>query len=159
MRKIILSVVILLSSFLNLTGQNLQDSITVKKKIITVFQQNNVLLTPRQLFEILESDPATHAELKPAKLNYHFGNVFAFSGASLICWSLIVATVSGDPDWTLIGIGAGLCAIAVPFSIGFVRHTKDAVLIYNRSLGFSTETNASIAITLATRGVGVRINF
>ncbi|MCU0378749.1 MAG: hypothetical protein MUC78_10875 [Bacteroidales bacterium] len=158
MRQAVLSV-ILLSSFLNLSGQNLQDSITVKKKIITVFLQNNVLLTPRQLFEIIESDPATHEELKPAKINYHLGNVFAFSGASLICWSLIGATVYGDPNWTLIGVGAGLCAVSVPFSIGYTRYMKNAIMIFNGGLEFSYEKNIYVTFTLAYNGVGVQIYF
>jgi hypothetical protein len=157
MKKLLLPLLfmlIALSSF----GQYQSDSIQVRKALGTIYLQHGKRLRPNQLLDITYSNPDAYNEMKIAKSNYDAGAIFGFAGGFLIGWSIGGAIGGQDFDWTLAGVGAGLTAISIPFSVAFTRHAKKAVKIYNdglKSVGYHPE----LRIGLNSNGVGLSMVF
>jgi hypothetical protein len=93
--------------------------------------QGGVVLKPKQVLGIMESNPAAFAEFKKAKSNNDAAQVIGFIGGALVGWPLGSALGGGDPNWALAGAGAGLILISIPMSSGYKKHATKAVELYN----------------------------
>ncbi len=144
---------------LSLLSQNPADSIQVKKRLGTVFQQNGKNLTPRQLVNITQANQEAYSEMRIAKRNYDFGYIIGFSGGFLVGWPIGTSLGGGDPNWTLAAIGAGLIVVSIPFSTGYTKHAKKAVAIYNKSLKTSYLSKPELRIGLTYNGIGLKCTF
>lgn len=153
-RLIIIS--ILLVSFSQIFAQNQTDTIEVKK---TVFKQNGKILKTRQLLEITKINQEAYKEMKIAKSNYDAGNVFGFLGGFMVGYPIGTAIGGGDANWTLAGIGAGLIIIAIPFSIAYSKHAKNAVKIYNNGLLKTESRKIDFNFGFTCDGIGIRMTF
>ncbi len=140
-------------------GQSSSDTIVVKKKLGTVFQQNGKNLTPRSLLEITQSNSEAYEEMKIAKSNYDVGYVIGFAGGFLVGWPLGTVIAGGEPNWTLAGIGAGIIVISIPFSSAYTKHAKNAVRIYNNGLRQTGLNNVEFKLGLTCNGLGLKIIF
>ena len=145
--------------FCNVFGQSVSDTITVKKAIGTVFQQNGKNLAPRDLLKITEANPEAYNEMKIAKSNNDAASVFGFIGGALIGWPIGTAIAGGEPNWALAGIGVGVIVIAIPFSTAYTKHAKNAVRIYNEGLKQTLINKTEFKFGLLSYGIGVGINF
>ena len=157
MKQIIFA--IMLFSCMSLTGQTQSDSIVVKKRLGTVFQQNDKYLTPKQLLTITQSNQEAFEEMKMAKKNYDVGYIFGCAGGFLIGWPIGTALAGGDANWTLAAVGAGLAAISIPFTLGYTKHAKNAVRFYNEGLKYSYLNETKPKIVLTYNGIGIQIHF
>ena len=113
-------------------AQNQTDSITVKKK--GVYLQNGKILKPKELLEITKNNPEAYALMKKAQTNYAFANVFSFTGGFMIGWQLGSLIGGGEANWGVAGAGAGTILIAIPFSSAYIKHSQNAVDLYNADL-------------------------
>lgn len=95
--------------------------------------------------------------MKVAKSNSDVAGVFGLAGGFLIGWPLGSLVGGRDPNWALVGIGAGLIAIGIPFSGSAVRHAKESVRIYNEGLP-TIGINHEMEINLGFKGNGVAFN-
>lgn len=158
-RITLISFVIFFLNVSSIFGQNQPDSIHIKKKLGTVFIQNNKKLTPKQLLDITKMDPEAYKEMKLAKLNYNIGNIFGCAGGFLVGWQLGTTIAGGKPNWTLAGIGAGLIVVSIPFSTLYTQHTKHAVGIYNNGLKQMGFRKIDFKIGLICNGIGIKTTF
>jgi hypothetical protein len=94
-----------------------------------------------------------------AKKNYDAGAVFSFVGGFMVGWPCGTALAGGDPEWALAGVGAGLIAISIPFSTAYVKHTKNAVSLYNDGLTSVKEDVAQIKFGMTNGGIGLKVTF
>ena len=156
-RLIILT--ILLVSFSQLFAQNQIDTIEVKKALLTVFKQNNKVLTPRQLLKITQINQEAYKEMKMAESNFDAVVVCGFIGGFMVVYPLGTAIASGDANWTLAGIGLGLIAASVPFSVAYSKHAKNGVRIYNNGLLKTESKKIDFNLGLTSNGIGIRITF
>ncbi|MBS4062741.1 MAG: hypothetical protein KG029_20265 [Bacteroidetes bacterium] len=140
-------------------GQSKSDTIEIKKTLGTVFQQQGKNLTPRQLLEITQSNAEAYKAMKTAKSNYDISSVFGFAGGFLVGWPLGTAIGGGKPNWTLAGIGAGLIAVSIPFTVAYTKHAKTAVNLHNNGLRSTGLSNAGLKLGLTSNGVGVTVKF
>lgn len=132
-KKLTLLFIAVLILFTNLTfGQNQTDSITFKKK--GIYLQNGKILKPKQLLEITKDNPEAYALMKKAQTNYAFANVFSFTGGFIVGWQLGSLVGGGEPNWGVAGAGVGVVLIAIPFSSAYIKHSQNAVDLYNASL-------------------------
>ncbi|HZY80311.1 MAG TPA: hypothetical protein VFE50_12355 [Cyclobacteriaceae bacterium] len=112
-------------------AQTVADTIEVRKK---QFRQDGRPLKPKQLMNIMSTNPEALQEMKIAKKNADAANVFGFIGGALIGWPLGTAAGGGKPNWGLAAAGVGVLLVAIPFGTSYTRHARTAVDIYNRDL-------------------------
>jgi hypothetical protein len=158
MKKVFIIGIFLFSCF-QLFAQSPADSIEVKKGMGTVFRQNGRNLTPRQLLDITQSNPAAHQEMKAAKTNYDVGYVLGFAGGLFVGWPLGSAIAGGDPNWTLMGVGAGLIGLSVPFSTAYNKHAKNAARLYNGGSSPSGMNKVEFRFGMTGTGIGLNMAF
>lgn len=152
----------ILSFIFILSGINVQaqsDSIQIKKKLGTVFQQNGKNLTVGKMLKIMETNPEAYSEMKKANTNYTFGMIFSGAGGFLVGWPIGTYLGGGDPDWVLAAVGAGLIVAGITITTGFTKHAKNAVTIYNRGLRSQTKNIPEMTLNIAPNGIGFRISF
>jgi hypothetical protein len=89
------------------------------------------LVKPKQVLELMKEDPEAYKEFKQAKSNYDAGQVIGFAGGFLIGWPLGTALGGGDPQWGLMGGGAALVLLSIPLQVGYKKHARKAIDIYN----------------------------
>ncbi len=145
--------------FLNVSfvfGQTKSDTILIKRN---TFLQYNHRLTPKDLFEIAETNPDANKETQKAKWNHFFGVIFAYSGGALIGFPIGTALGGGDPIWAMAGVGVGLVLVAIPFSIAYNKHIKKAVRIYNNGLKKIGINKIDYNIGITRNGLGVKMRF
>lgn len=160
MKKLFFSIIAILSICYNTTfGQSLSDTIQIKKRVGTVFIQNGEPLTPKRLLAITTINPTAYQEMKIAKTNYDIGTAFSFAGGFLVGWPLGTALGGGDPIWALVGVGAGLIALSIPFGTAYTQHAKKAVNLYNNDLHKTASRNVDFNFGLTANGIGLNIAF
>lgn len=114
------------------TVKNELDTIEVKKVALgIVFRKKGKNLKPRELLEITYPNSQAYHEMKIAKTNFDFNNVFGVIGGFLVGWPLGTAIGGGKPNWSLAAVGAAFIGIEIPFAKAYNKHAKNAVRIYN----------------------------
>jgi hypothetical protein len=113
-----------------------KDSIYVVKKMATVFMKDGKYLQPKDLLALTKSNPDAYKEMKRAKLNYDFAFGLGYIGGGFIGFPIGYAlTGTKKINWVPFLIGAGaFIGASIPFNRAYIRHTKNAVEIYNSSL-------------------------
>lgn len=140
-------------------GQNQTDSITLRKKTGTIYVQNGKILTPKQLLAITKVNPEAYSLMKKAKSNYDAANVFSFAGGFLIGWQVGAAIGGRDANWGVAGLGAGLVVVAIPFSVAYSKHVKNAVSNYNNGLSQAGLRKINFSTGLCAHGIGLKVTF
>jgi hypothetical protein len=158
MKKALLLLVVLLS-FTQVFAQSRPDSIEVKKGFSTVFRQHGQNLTPKQLLAATQSNPEAYKEMKIAKGKADVSSALGFAGGMLVGWPLGSAIGGGDPNWTLAGVGAGLIAVSIPFSVAYNKHANNAINTYNQSNPQAFLPSHEIKFGFTGNGVGVNLKF
>ena len=149
----------LVITFGNVFGQHRTDSIETVKSFGTHFWYNNKKLSMKELVQTTQSNPEALREIKAAKSNYAVSSVLGFAGGFLIGWPIGTALAGGEPKWALAGVGAGLFAVSIPFTSGYVKHAKKGVALYNRGLKQAALKKTDIRVGLAYNGFRVKIMF
>ncbi len=158
MRKI-LFIGILLFTIVNSFGQNTKDSIEIRSGFSTTFRQNGKLLTPKQMLDVTLLNSQAHEEMVYAKTNYDIGSVFAACGGFLIGWPCGTYLGGGKPNWNLALGGASLCLLTIPFNSAYIRHAKNAAIIYNSGLKRTSFNSINIQYGFTSEGIGITLKF
>ncbi|AKQ45951.1 hypothetical protein TH63_10330 [Rufibacter radiotolerans] len=158
MKKVVLLCFVLLS-FTQVFAQSRPDSIEVRKGFSTVYRQHGQNLTPKQLLAATQSNPEAYKQMKIAKGKADVSSVLGFAGGMLVGWPLGSAIGGGEPNWTLAGVGAGLIAVGIPFSVSYAKHTNNAISIYNQSAPQALIPSHEIKFGFTGNGVGMHLKF
>jgi hypothetical protein len=128
------------------TAQEETGDLQMKKSFWgTKFISDGHQLKPKQVLQLMESNPEAYAEFKKAKTNYDVANVFGFIGGFMIGFPLGTAAGGGDPEWGLAAGGAAVVLVAIPFSVAFTKRAKHAVDLYNGNTGGSPTSGLYIS--------------
>ncbi|KFF73925.1 hypothetical protein HX13_15335 [Chryseobacterium sp. P1-3] len=103
------------------------------------------------------------AYVRRARTNKTIGEVFAFSGGFCMGYGLFQALAGskypGDNNksrgWTMVGIGAGIVGIGLPFALSVNKNLIKAVDIENGTPPHTGQLNMNIG----TNGIGLSYNF
>ena len=95
------------------------------------FEMDTLVLSPKQVLNILKTNPVAFEEFKKAKANYNIAGVLGFAGGLLIGFPIGTAVVGGDPEWSLAIGGAGLILASIPFNRAFKGRAFGALELYN----------------------------
>jgi hypothetical protein len=98
------------------------------------FEMGTLVLSPKQVLEILKVEPAAYEEFKRAKVNYNVAGVMGFSGAFLIALPVVSAIAGGDPEWGFVAGGAALILGSIHFNRTFKGLAFNALELYNSKL-------------------------
>jgi len=115
----------------------------------------------KDLVKIMESNKQSYDFIKKAQSNNTMALFFGCTGGYLVGWPIGTAMGGGEPNWTLVGIGAGLIAISIPFSSGANKNTKQAMELYNSSLNSTSfyEFKPEFKFLANANGIGLSMNF
>jgi hypothetical protein len=151
----------LLMAFASLAtfAQNSTDPITIEKKWRTVFLQNGQTVSPRQLVDITSVNPDAYRVMKLAKSNHDASMMFGSLGVFFIAMPIGASVFSYDPNWAMAGIGAGLVAVAIPFSVKYTKQAKSAVSLYNGGLKATSQGSVVFNMAFSSNGLGLRMTF
>ena len=97
--------------------------------------------------------------MKIAKSKYDTGTIFGFAGGFLIGWPIGTAVTGGDPEWVLVGVGAGLILVSIPFSISYNKHAKSAVIRYNSIQSPEESNEVDLKFGFTNNGIRIRMIF
>lgn len=155
MKSSLLTLLLLICSVAIAQAQTSDDAIEVRKN---QFRKNGRNLKPKELLNLMSTNPEALKEMTIAKKNADVANVFGFIGGFMIGWPLGSAVAGGKPNWALAGAGVGVVLIAVPFSLKYTRHAKAAVAIYNRDAK-QPAARVNVRIGISPTGGSLKITF
>lgn len=158
MKKLLLSFILTLFMS-NGFSQTQQDTITIKKSLGTVYIQNGKMLKPKQLLELTKSNPVAYEAMLKAKKNQVPAAIFGSIGGFCIGYPLGAAISGSDMNWTLLGVGAALTVISIPFSSAYNKNTSTAVKAYNEGLQKLSYKKVRLESMLSLRGLGLKATF
>jgi len=96
------------------------------------FEMDTLVLSPKQVLEILKAEPLAYEEFKQAKINYNVAGVLGFTGGVLIGIPIGTAIAGGDPEWGLAAGGAALILGSIHFNRIFKGRAFNALELYNK---------------------------
>ncbi len=96
------------------------------------FEMDTLVLSPKQVLEILKEEPLAYEEFKQAKVNYNIAGVLGFTGGVLIGIPIGTAIAGGDPEWGLAAGGAALILGSIHFNRVFKGRAFSALELYNK---------------------------
>lgn len=161
MKQIAITIVLLLASCTLGYSQSNTDTIRMQKVFGGYkFYQGNQRLSVKQMVKTMETNEEALSLMKSAQSNYITANIMGFAGGFMIGWPIGAALGGGDPNWLMAGIGAGIIAASIPFSIKFNKKTKKAIATYNTAPQRHTFLdNTSLHLSTTTHGLGLVLRF
>lgn len=146
--------------FASVSAHSQSDSIVVEKRMGEVYYYQGKRVNPNKMLEVMNANPEAYALMKKAQTNYSVGNVFGFAGGFCLGYGLVSLITGDDTDWTLLGVGAGLIGISIPFSVAYSKNAKEAVRLYNSGLIKSPPPKrVELSFELAYNLIGLKLRF
>lgn len=139
------------------------DTITIKKKALgTVFEFKGKTLSLKRLEKMVAKDAEATAIYRKGKNNGTVASIFSFAGGFVIGYDLGRAIGSNTKmDGATVGVGVGLIAIGVPFSIIAQKHLKNSVRTYNANKRKTAclHFEPDLYLGFTANGIGLRVRF
>jgi hypothetical protein len=161
MKKLTISLIVLLISFTTAFGQTSNDSITLKK-VVGGYQffykqkRQNI----NQLVKIMEPDQQARDQMLAAQATNTLATIISCAGGFMVGWPIGTYIGGGKPNWVLAGIGAGLIVVSIPISQKFCRQSKEAVDTYNSGLSPTTFRDRNeLKFSVTGNGATVTLRF
>ncbi len=126
------------------------------------FTQNGSLMSFGDVVRALNNNTEAYQLAKSARSNYILSQIIGSTGGFLIGWPLGTALSGDKPNWTLLGIGAGLVVISIPIEISSNKKIKKALNIYNAGLDKKTTLNyfkPQYHLVFNDKGFGLALRF
>jgi hypothetical protein len=96
------------------------------------YEMDSLILSPKQVLEVLKDNSVAFEEFKRAKVNYNVAGVLGFTGGVLIGFPIGTAIAGGDPEWGLAAGGVGLILASIPFNRAYKGRAFGAIELYNK---------------------------
>jgi len=114
------------------------------------FEMDTLVLSPKQVLQVLKTEPLAYEKFKRAKANYNAAGILGFAGGLLIGLPIGTAIGGGNPEWGLAAAGGVLVMGSFSLTAVFRSHAFEAVELYNGK-------TARIKPQVQFCGIGVRI--
>jgi hypothetical protein len=95
------------------------------------FELDTLVLSPKQVLQILKVEPLAYEKFKRAKANYNAAGVLGFVGGILVFVPIGTAIAGGNPEWGLAAGGAVLVLGSLTLTRIFRSHAFEAIELYN----------------------------
>lgn len=138
-----------------------RDTIQIKKSTLgTIYLKDKQVLNDNKLFDIISRNPETRPEIQLAKTNGVFASIFGGAGGFIFGYQLGTSYRRTSPNWGALSAAIALTGIAIPLEIARVKHTKKAVLIYNRGMfDQSNKNKLEYHLGISNNGLSLKISF
>lgn len=125
------------------------------------YTQNGKTLTAGELRNQMNTNAESAELMRKAQVNNTFATIFGAAGGALVGYPIGTAIGGGDANWTLAGVGAGLVAVAIPFSISANKRSKEAIDIYNYRINTKEDLaqQPQFQIISNSTGIGLALQF
>jgi hypothetical protein len=89
------------------------------------FEMDTLVLSPKQVLQVLKIEPLAYEKFKRAKANYDVAGALGFAGGLLVGFPIGTAIAGGNPEWGMAIVGS--------FSLNsvFRSHAFEAIELYN----------------------------
>jgi len=161
MKRIVITLLLLAGIVTLSLGQSPNDSITMKR----VFGGHQFIyrgsqLEVKQLLDVMKLNEVAHKQIKSAKTNDAVSNVISSAGAFMVGWTLGDLAWGRDPNNAVLGVGVGLIAVSIPFSIISTKKAKQAVATWNNGLRTSSQpVKSELKLSMTGNGFGLTFRF
>lgn len=95
------------------------------------FEMDTLVLSPKQVLQVLKAEPLAYEKFKRAKANYNAAGILGFAGGVLIGLPIGTAIGGGNPEWGLAAAGGVLVLGSFSLNSIFRSHAFEAVELYN----------------------------
>lgn len=142
-------------------AQSMSDQITVKEKNLTTeYYLEGRLLTAKQLKLELSKVPEADGLFHRSKTHQTVSIIAGGAGGFLLGYELVGVLSGNDVNWSVIGIGAGLMAVSIPFSIRSKVLLKESIYAYNQSPGRRSSSVLKLKVWVSvSNGAGLTLTF
>jgi len=157
-KTLIIIFITILSTFSLASAQK----ISVEKRGKNDVYTSNVSkkLSYKELSVKMKSNEEAYKLISQARANSNFIKGAGFVGGFLIGWPIGTFLRGDDPKWAMAGAGLGVILITAPLAKGVREKTKEAVDIYNNSLGFDyQEDKPQFYVVTNKNGIGLSMKF
>ncbi|WP_350292611.1 hypothetical protein [uncultured Croceitalea sp.] len=122
------------------------------------YSQNGNQLKMRDMVNIMEPNQQAFNFIKKAQSNQSLASVIGFIGGGLVGWPIGTAIGGGDANWALAGVGAALIGVSIPISSSANKKAKQAVEVYNLSLGATAFMGHKTQLRFIANGNGIGLS-
>ncbi|MBX2897235.1 MAG: hypothetical protein KF763_17440 [Cyclobacteriaceae bacterium] len=130
MKKIVVLLLLFISAF-SLSAQNRTEIKMYKTFGGTRFEMDTLVLSPKQVLEVVKVEPLAFEKFKRAKANYNAAGVLGFTGGVLVGFPLGTAIAGGEPEWGMAIAGGFLILGSFSLNNVFKSHAFEAIELYN----------------------------
>ena len=135
MKRTLLTLVVLMTATTFCHAQRIE---TKKTFWGYTYSQNGKQLSIGKLTSAMKEEAAAFQLMTKAKTNYRIASVIGGAGGFMSGYALGAAITGNDPNWALVGIGAGLIVVSIPITKQVNKQTAEAIDMYNISLESSS---------------------
>jgi len=137
-------------------SQTKSDSIILINK--TYFYQGN-LVTRRNILKLMEKNKEASQEMEKAANSYGYGRLIG-SIAGVIAGDATANLILGKPNGLVVlGVGAGLVLLTIPFQYYYKKHLHKAIKLYNSKTGIAVTKTPKFQLVAASSGIGLCLKF
>jgi len=156
MKQIALLIILILLS----TKSFSQDTLLTYDKYTKQVFQGEKELNMDNLFNLMRPNKETFKLIVSARDCKFYSNVFAFPGSVIIGFPIGAFLVTGDFNWPVFAIGAGLIGISIPLHFKYIKQRERAINSYNESLNLTEYKKNKIDFSMAinSNGLGFRLS-
>ncbi|MCK5775161.1 MAG: hypothetical protein KAH25_03240 [Bacteroidales bacterium] len=161
MKKMTIIITLLFMSFTSVFGQEVTDSITMKKVFGGYhFYQGEEKIDMNQLVNTIKPNEQAYEQIKSAQSERVFALLLSGTGGFMIGWQLGKSIGGGEPNWLLAGVGVGLFVVSIPISKSSNKKIKQAVDLYNHELQTASFWDKKeLNLSMTESGVGLVLRF
>jgi hypothetical protein len=136
------------------------DSIKfIKKGGGIKYYHNDIEISGRQLGGLIGLNPAAYQEYKNYNQGKNFSSFLGFVGGFMVGWNISKLIRQEDPNWYVMGGGAGFIVFSIPISLGARSQLHKSIEIYNSGLNYSSSEEKEVIFGLNETGLGFKLKF
>jgi hypothetical protein len=137
------------------------DTIVLKKVFGGyTFHQNNKRINMSKMVNVMKPNEKAYMQIKEAQTTNVWATIFGGVGAFMLGWETGGALAGKEPNWAMVGVGAGLIVVSIPISQKFNRQVKEAVDTYNSGFRNSSMLDKmELNFGCISNGIGLTLSF
>jgi len=150
----------LLTGILNqASAQNMDEIVVIRKSFGHAYFLSGRQLSKNELLYVLDSHPEAKNELRIGYRNKLPASILSYAGGFLIGYPIGSQIAGGEPNWKMGGVGAGLLALSIPFTVAINKRELQAISLYNAGLHQTLKPRYDLLLGYASNGVSLKVIF
>ena len=123
------------------------------------FKKGEEKLKPGQVAELLTVNPEASALFSSGRSGYTLSSIIGAVGGFMVGYTLGTSLASGEANWTVGGIGAGLIVVSIPISVNATSNVRKAIVLYNEGLKTGFLRRPELRLGFTGNGLGFVYRF